>query len=103
MFSLDAAYAINEKWQLTRAGTRATTAEATQLGQRNASGGAGEAVKEAHLEDIGDTFGVGLRGHAHGRSCKAGLDLLYSKNVNKYPETHHADRRRARCSRRRAA
>jgi MtrB/PioB family decaheme-associated outer membrane protein len=85
VYSLDAAYAISEKWQLSAWYTRDQT-KANQFGQRNANGGAGEAVKEAHLEDIGDTFGAGLRGTIMPK-LRAGLELLYSKNVNKYPET----------------
>jgi len=63
-------------------------AKATQLGQRNANAGVAtaEAVKEANLEDIGDTFGAGLKGTIAPR-LKGGVDLLFSKNVNKYPET----------------
>jgi MtrB/PioB family decaheme-associated outer membrane protein len=83
-YSIDAAYTISEAWTLNAWYTRDQT-EATQRGQRNASGGAGEAVKEARLEDVGDTFGVGLRGQLMAR-LKAGLDFLYSKNVNRYPE-----------------
>jgi MtrB/PioB family decaheme-associated outer membrane protein len=85
VYSLDAAYAINERWQVTAWYSRDNT-EATQRGQRNANSGAAEAVKEAHLEDTGDTFGAGLRATLTAK-VKAGLDLLYSKNVNKYPET----------------
>jgi MtrB/PioB family decaheme-associated outer membrane protein len=85
VYSLDAAYAINENWQLSAWYTRDQT-KATQVGQRNATGGAAEAVKVAHLEDIGDTFGIGLRATLMAK-LKAGLDFLYSKNVNKYPET----------------
>ena len=84
VFSLDAAYAITEKWQLSAWYTHDNT-KATQLGQRNANGGAGEAVKEARLEDTGDTFGAGLRG-ALMPKLTAGLELLYSRNVNQYPE-----------------
>jgi MtrB/PioB family decaheme-associated outer membrane protein len=85
VYSLDAAYSINERWQLTAWYTRDQT-EANQVGQRNANGGAAEAVKDAHLEDIGDTFGAGVRGVLMPR-LKAGLDFLYSKNVNRYPES----------------
>lgn len=85
VFSLDAAYTISEKWQLTGWYTR-DNAKATQVGQRNANGGAAEAVKEAQLEDTGDTFGAGLRGVLMPR-LRVGFDLLYSKNVNRYPET----------------
>ena len=84
VYSVDAAYAVSEKWQLHAWYTRDQT-EATQRGQRNANGGSAEAVKEASLEDIGDSFGVGLRG-APPPKLKLGADLLYSKNVNRYPE-----------------
>jgi len=85
LYSIDAAYAISETWQLSAWYTRDHT-EANQLGQRNADGGAAEAVKDAHLEDIGDTFGLGLRGKPMPK-LKLGVDVLYSRNVNKYPET----------------
>jgi MtrB/PioB family decaheme-associated outer membrane protein len=84
VFSLDAAYALSENWQLNAWYTR-DQSEANQIAQRNANGGAAEAVKEANLEDIGDTIGLGLRGRLMAK-LKAGLDVLYSRNVNKYPE-----------------
>ena len=85
LFSLDAAYTVAENWQVTAFYTR-DQSKATQVGQRNANGGAGEAVKEADLQDTGDTFGIGLRGQAMPK-LKVGADLLYQKNVNKYPES----------------
>ena len=85
VYSIDAAYAISENWQVSAWYTRDQT-EANQVAQRNANGGAAEAVKDANLEDIGDTFGAGVRGVLMPK-LKAGVDLLYSKNVNKYPET----------------
>jgi len=85
VYSIDAGYVINENWRVNAWYTRDQT-EANQFGQRNASDGASEAVKEANLEDIGDTFGMGLRAILSPR-LRAGLDFLYSKNVNKYPET----------------
>jgi MtrB/PioB family decaheme-associated outer membrane protein len=84
-YSLDAAYAINENWTVNAWYTRDQT-EAKQRGQRNASSGAAEAVKEANLEDIGDTFGLGLRATVTPK-VKAGVDVLYQRNVNKYPES----------------
>ena len=85
LYSIDAAYVISERWQVSAWYTRDHT-EANQVGQRNANGGAAEAVKDAHLEDIGNTIGAGIRGVLMPR-LKAGADLLYSRNVNKYPET----------------
>ena len=84
VYSIDAAYAISENWQLSAWYTR-DEAEAQQFGQRNANGGAAEAVKEANLENIGDTFGVGVRGVLMPK-LRAGLDLLYSETLNRYPE-----------------
>jgi MtrB/PioB family decaheme-associated outer membrane protein len=85
LFSLDAAYSINDNWQVTGFYTR-DNATATQIGQRSPNGGAIDTLKSAELEDTGDTLGVGLRG-ALAPKVKAGLDVLYSKNVNRYPET----------------
>jgi MtrB/PioB family decaheme-associated outer membrane protein len=84
LYSIDAAYSISDNWQMTAWYSR-DSAKATQLGQRAVNNGAAEAVKEANLEDIGDTFGAGLKGTIAPR-LKGGIDLLYSKNVNKYPE-----------------
>ena len=78
-------YTISENWQLTAFYTH-DQAKANQSGQRNANGGAGEAVKDANLEDTGDTFGFGVRG-SRNAEVKIGADLLYQRNVNKYPET----------------
>jgi MtrB/PioB family decaheme-associated outer membrane protein len=85
LYSIDASYALTDAWQLSAWYSR-DNAKATQFGQRNANGGAAEAVKEATLEDIGDTFGAGVKGVLMPR-VKVGADLLYSKNVSKYPET----------------
>jgi MtrB/PioB family decaheme-associated outer membrane protein len=85
LFSLDAAYSITEAWQVTAWYARDNT-KATQRGFRDDSGGAGEAVKESRLEDTGDNFGVGLSGKLNPR-LRTGFEALYSKNVNKYPET----------------
>lgn len=85
LVSLDAAYAITDQWKMTAWYTRDNT-KASQFGQRSNLTGTGNAEKEAHLEDIGDTLGVGFRGALMPR-FKLGGDLLYSRNVNKYPET----------------
>jgi MtrB/PioB family decaheme-associated outer membrane protein len=83
LFSLDAAYAVTDRWQVSAFYSRDQT-EATQFGFRHAS--PVEAEKQAHLEDVGDTVGLGLRGVLVPR-VKAGGEFLYSKNVNRYPET----------------
>jgi MtrB/PioB family decaheme-associated outer membrane protein len=85
VYSIDASYAISENWQLSAWYTRDQT-KANQVAQRNANSGAAEAVKDANLEDVGDTLGLGLRGVVLAK-LRAGLDLLYSKNVNRYPES----------------
>ena len=85
LFSIDAVYSITDRWQFTGWYTR-DNQKATQFGQRAVNANVLAAEKEARLEDIGDTFGAGLRGTLLPR-LKAGFDVLYSKNVNKYPET----------------
>jgi MtrB/PioB family decaheme-associated outer membrane protein len=85
LLSIDAAYRIAERWQLTAWYARDNT-KAEQHGQRAATGTAGSAEKVANLEDTGDNFGVGLQGSPMAR-LTTGIDVLYSKNVNKYPET----------------
>lgn len=83
-FSFDAAYALSDAWQINAWYARDNT-KATQVGQRAATGTAAAAEKEAELEDIGDTLGAGLRGTLMPR-LRVGADVLYVKNVNKYPE-----------------
>jgi Putative outer membrane beta-barrel porin, MtrB/PioB len=84
-FSFDVAYAFSDQWQLTAWYARDNT-KATQVGQRAPTGIALAGEKEAELEDIGDTLGAGLRGMLMPR-LKVGADVLYVKNVNRYPET----------------
>ncbi|HEX6692044.1 MAG TPA: MtrB/PioB family decaheme-associated outer membrane protein, partial [Burkholderiales bacterium] len=86
LFSIDAAYTVAENWQLTAFYSRDQT-KATQIGQRTSSGGGTiDAIKTADLEDVGDTLGVGVRGQLMPK-VRLGADLLYQKNVNKYPES----------------
>ena len=61
LFSVDASYVISERWSINAWYTRDRT-EATQRGQRDGTGDPALATKEAQLEDLGDTVGVGLRG-----------------------------------------
>jgi MtrB/PioB family decaheme-associated outer membrane protein len=85
LLSLDAAYSVADNWQLTAWYTRDET-KANQFAFRAAGSGAAEGEREANLEDIGDTIGAGMRGVLTPR-LRVGGDVLYSKNVNKYPET----------------
>jgi MtrB/PioB family decaheme-associated outer membrane protein len=84
-YSIDAAYSFTDQWQLTAWYGHDNT-KANQFGQRAATGGAAAAEKEAQLEDTGDTLGAGLRGVLMPK-LRVGVDVLYVKNVNKYPET----------------
>ena len=43
-------------------------------------------MKTANLKDTGDSFGLGITGVLSVK-IKGGLDVLYSKNVNNYPES----------------
>jgi MtrB/PioB family decaheme-associated outer membrane protein len=84
VYSIDGAWQVSDNWQLSAWYTR-DEVEANQLGQRNANGGAAEAVKEANLKQVGDTIGAGVRGVLMPK-LRAGLELLFSKSVNEYPE-----------------
>jgi MtrB/PioB family decaheme-associated outer membrane protein len=85
LFSVDAAYQLSDRWQVSAWYTR-DNQEATQFGQRAPNANVLAAEKEAHLEDTGDTFGAGVRGTLVPR-LRGGFDLLYSRNVSRYPET----------------
>ena len=75
MYSIDASYAFTSRWQ----GTAWYANDKTKATQYNVDD------RVAWLEDTGDTVGVGLKGVLTQR-INVGLDLLHSKNVNKYPE-----------------
>lgn len=83
-YSFDIAYAFTDAWHLTAWYSHDNT-KANQVAQRAANGGAAAAEKDAELQDTGDALGAGLRGVLMPK-LRAGLDVLYSKNVNKYPE-----------------
>jgi hypothetical protein len=89
--SFDMAYSFADQWQLTAFYARDNT-KATQHAVRAQNPNApavptvAAAEKEAELEDIGDTLGAGLRGTLMPR-LRVGADVLYVKNVNRYPET----------------
>ncbi len=85
LFSLDAAYRLSDRWEFLAWYTYDNTS-ATQFGQRAATGTAGRAEKVADLEDVGNHFGVGLQGAPTSR-LRTGIEVLYSKNENKYPES----------------
>ncbi len=85
LYSLDATFSFNEAWNVT-AWYAYDVANATQISQRDVSGTAPDAVKDARLEDRGKTIGVGLRGRVNPR-FKLGADLLYSETRSRYPET----------------
>ena len=85
VYAIDASYALSDAWQMHAWYSRDEN-EATQIGQRNANSGAAEAVKTANLKDTGDSFGLGITGVLSVK-IKGGLDVLYSKNVNNYPES----------------
>lgn len=85
LYSVDANYNLSDDWQINAWYSHDKT-KATQLGRRDSAAGGTLADKEAHLEDVGNTFGFGLRGNAMAR-LKVGADLLWARNNSKYPET----------------
>jgi hypothetical protein len=85
LYSIDASYRINDKWQFTAWYAHDKT-EAKQFTVRAANAGASAAEKTDRLEDVGDSFGLGLQGRVSTR-VKVGADVQYSRNKSKYPET----------------
>lgn len=81
LFSADATYAVNDKWQVNAWYSRDDT-KANQLGWREGSNGAAgnaELNKQDYLRDTGDSIGLGLKGKLSAK-LKVGADLQWTRN-----------------------
>lgn len=85
LYSVDANYAVNDDWQISAWFSRDDT-RATQIGQRAPRDGAAAAEKDAQLQDVGDSVGLGLRGKATSK-LDIGADLQWTRNNSKYNES----------------
>lgn len=85
LYSVDANYAVNDDWQISAWFSRDDT-RATQIGQRAPRDGAAAAEKDAQLQDVGDSVGLGLRGKATSK-LDIGADLQWTRNHSKYNES----------------
>jgi MtrB/PioB family decaheme-associated outer membrane protein len=84
LYSLDASFELSEAWQLVAWYSRDVT-KATELGQRTAGSGAADAIKQAHLEETGDSYGLGLRGKPMNK-LKVGADVESYVSRTKYQQ-----------------
>lgn len=84
LYAVDGSYIFSEDWKLSAWYTYDQT-KAREVGFRQASSGSADAVKDAHLKDIGNAFGVSLLGKLTGKlEFSAGFD--YFRNTSSYPQ-----------------
>lgn len=82
LFSVDATYTLNDKWQLNGWYARDDT-QVREFGFREATGGAANAQKDARLREVGNSFGLGLRGEATA-ALKVGGNLEWLYTVSEH-------------------
>ena len=83
-YSIDAGYAVNERWQITAWYSRNDTeAEQTTCVGASAVGVCGSPTWAATLKNLSDNFGVGLRGKPGGR-FEIGADASYMDIKDEY-------------------
>ncbi|MEK6749959.1 MAG: MtrB/PioB family decaheme-associated outer membrane protein [Pseudomonadota bacterium] len=84
LYSVDGNYAISQNWTLAAWYSYDMT-KARQLGFRQASTGAADALRDTHLKDVGDALGVNLRGKltAH---IETGVSLDWFNSTGSYPQ-----------------
>lgn len=93
IYTIDANYTLNDNWQASGWYTRDDT-KARELGYRVSepslpltpgSIAAANAARDAQLSEVGDSFGIGLRGRPSGK-LQIGANLEWVKSVSKYPQ-----------------
>ncbi len=84
-YGVDANYVLNEMWTLN-AWYSFDRNRANQLNSRNIALGS---ISNSNLEDVGHSFGMGMRGNATER-LKLGGDLLWTRNTSKYRQSLNA-------------
>ena len=77
LFSFDASYAINDKWQLTGYASQFTTKIDQSTGLTAA------AVWNAALKNIGQNYSLGVKGKLTGQ-IDLGAELLWAKDLSEY-------------------
>ncbi|MCK9284226.1 MAG: MtrB/PioB family decaheme-associated outer membrane protein [Rhodocyclaceae bacterium] len=91
LYSLDASYAVNDDWQITGWYSRDEN-KAKELGSRehsNVSASTNELAriqKEANLREVGDSFGLGIKGTAWSK-VKLGGDFEWTRSVTEHAQS----------------
>lgn len=87
LFSLDASFALNDKWQLNAWYSRDDT-KAKQYAFQNNFGV--DPIRKTDLRDVGDTLGVGVKGNVSGK-LEVGADLQWTRTESQYDQTNSND------------
>lgn len=84
LYGVDSSYAFSEDWKLSAWYTYDVT-KAEQIGFRAASSGAADAVKSAHLKDVGDSLGINLHGKLSAK-IEGGAGIDWYNTTSSYPQ-----------------
>jgi MtrB/PioB family decaheme-associated outer membrane protein len=84
LYAIDGSYTFSENWQLS-AWYAYDVTKAREVGFRQGTGTPANAIKDADLEEVGDSFGINLRGRVTSRfDIGASFDWFQSKSS--YPQ-----------------
>ena len=84
LYAIDGSYAFSDNWKLAAWYSYDVT-KARSLTYRAATSGAARADKDTQLKDIGESFGVSLRGKVTSK-IEAGAGLDWSRNTSSYTQ-----------------
>jgi len=82
LFSLDASYTFNERWQVSAWYARDVT-KAKQMNWNNTAGALNQMV--ADLRETGDSFGLGVKGEIY-RQFRIGANLEWARIVSEFDQ-----------------
>ncbi|WP_301101698.1 MtrB/PioB family decaheme-associated outer membrane protein [Propionivibrio sp.] len=80
LYAVDGSYAFSDNWLLSAWYSLERT-KARAVGFRQAKDGSADAVKDSHLKDVGDSFGLNLRGKLTAR-LDAGIGLDWFRSTS---------------------
>lgn len=86
LYAVDASYTFSEDWRLS-AWYAYDLTKAREVGfrQGNASNGSADAIKDAQLKDVGNSFGVNLLGKLTGK-LEIGAGFDWFRSTSSYPQ-----------------
>ncbi|NMF96288.1 MtrB/PioB family decaheme-associated outer membrane protein [Aromatoleum toluolicum] len=85
LVSVDARYAVSDKWQVTGWASHDVTRAKQLAGRWAQNTGIFEMLKDAKLEDTGNSVGLGLRG-AVSAKLQVGADVQWTRTESSYDE-----------------